>query len=235
MVVDEHGELTARPSPSGKNELTVSPALKQAEASCGAPAVGRSKHVPVLVSFEELAPLVNPTLWPEFTSIRMSDQVVTGPCSSGATGWSGTIVETLSMDLFGVTTVVENRLDIDFCMQRAASRARFGLNQCIQGGITYDSGFVEATPTALGLGELHAEKALNWAPGSTPCFLPRAINELILSTALTLGLIEYAVRVVERVGRERIDELRGEMAQRLHELGFDLHGRRLASHFFRDV
>lgn len=233
LAVDEHGEVSVRPSDGGKHELFVSPALRSSTPSCDAPALGRSKHVPVLVSFAELAPLIDPALWPEFTSIQMSDQVIDGPCPSGGTGWRGTIVETLSMELFGSTTVVKNRLDIDFCVGTQSSRANFSLNHCFEGGITYDTGFVEGAPAPLGLSELYAEKALNWTPGSMPCFLPRSVNELILSTALTLGLIEYALRVLGHVGTERSHELWRQMTDRLGELGFDHEAGRLLPHFFR--
>jgi len=232
MVVDEHGELTVEPRTEGPSQLTISPGLRLSEPSCGVPTLGRSKHVPVLVGFQELSPLVNPALWTQFTSLVMTDQVITGSCPLGMTGWTGTIVETMTLELFGVKNVVRNRLNIEFCEEPRCSRAKFSLNQCFEGGITFDSGYVEATPTALGLGELYAEKALDWAPGSMPCFFPHAVNELILSTALTLGVIEYSVKVTELIAERGAHTLRRELGQRLGELGFDLDAGRLLPHFF---
>lgn len=232
MVVDEHGALSVERRAQGPSQLTISPGLRLSEPSCGVPTLGRSKRIPVLVGFDELSPLVNPALWTRFTSLVMADQIITGSCPLGGAGWTGTIVETMTLELFGVKEVVQNRLNIEFCEQPRCSRAAFSLDQCFEGGITFDSGCVEATPTTLGLGELYAEKALDWAPGSMPCFFPHAINELILSTALTLGVIEYAVKVTELGAKKGARTLERKLGERLGELGFDLEAGRLLPHFF---
>lgn len=230
LEVDEHGELTVRPG-NGGVRVSVAPELWGEASSCDEPVTGTSLRVPVLVHMKTLAPLLDPARWSEFTTLQMSNQRVAGGCTSGLSGWSGTIDETLQLDVFGQKQTMVNRLSIDFCYSDAASNVEFGLDESISGGITVDHGYVRAEPAGLlDLPEMFTQKTVNWAPGSPPCKLPREINRLILSAGLTLGVVGYSLKVllaVHRAGANDADaalhlEREHSFVTRLGELGVDL-------------
>lgn len=181
---------------AGGKRLQVAPELFGSHGDCDVPVKGVSASIPVFAEMKSVAPLIDPAGWSQFTSLEMSDQEILGGCSNGKAGWLGTLHEKMEVDILGAKQVVKNKLNIDFCYSDETSTANFSLNTPIEGGITVDHGFVSAKPGGpLSLPHLTAEKTLNWQPGQLPCKLPPSVNTAILSTALTLGLVEYSLRI----------------------------------------
>lgn len=218
-------------TPAGLPVCTVEldPSLRTATpAGCAQP-ISAKVAVPCLLSAADLAPDIDPTLWGTYCSIQTLDAQQTGPCSTGASGWSGTIQEILNYKILGVTVKYVNVLNIDFCHGTGGGQVVFSLNKALEGGLTLDSGFLSATPAPFG-SWLTCEKQINYAPGSAWCYFPNQVLSSLLYVFLVKVLTEYSLNVSAKAASPS-PEAREWFAAQLRQLGYDPEARAFADPF----
>lgn len=229
IVVDAGQRFHVTPAGLPVCTVEMDPSLRMANAAGCEQPFSAKVAVPCLLSAGSLAPNINPVLWGSFCSIQTLDQQQTGPCSTGESGWSGTIQEILNYKILGETVKYVNVLNMDFCYGTGGGQVVFSLNKALEGGLTLDQGFLSATPGSLFGSWLTCQKEINYAPTSPWCNWPHPVLSSLLYVFLVKVLTEYSLRVSAKASPSPAAS--DWYAAQLRQLGYDPETRTFADPF----
>ena len=165
------------------------------------------EDIPVFLPLSKVAPHCDPAEWGRFVSIETSD---IHKDKVWATGWKGTLTETLSSrfvhdigELAGLQIgEFRNVLRIDpYEYDDRRSIVRFRLERALVGRLRVDEGYCKATATELrDLTVFSAKKTLAFEPDSPWCrpALAWLVQPMLEYTLLTWN-VEYALRLMAHV------------------------------------
>lgn len=224
VSVDARGRVSVREAPKGRKSCVqeIAPELNDGgdSGTCDEP-LTKVQKAPVLLTLSTLAPLLDPTLWGDFTLVKTFDQVVERPCAPE--GWIGTITERVDTGILYL-----NILNIAFCYSDTSSQADFSLNEALKGPLAVDEGYLQAQP-GEDFSWIVVKKTVNFVPGSVFCKMPRESVQVQLDIFVLIFVIQYALGVMLAAAEEGLDkadralwESNGEIyLKELEAYGFD--------------
>ncbi|NML45067.1 hypothetical protein HHL11_15015 [Ramlibacter sp. G-1-2-2] len=173
-------------------EVSAHPAVLGGSSDCQ-PFQATTRQVEIPCAAEQVATLIDPVRWGDFSEIQTSNCVKSVTRPDG--GWQGTIEERLAWKLFDKTIVYQNLLNIDFAIAAGAS-VDFTLKQCLAGGLNMDSGYLRLVELSPNSCALVCQKQLSYAPPSDWCLLPTFVLDGILDVWLNAITASYAHRML---------------------------------------